>query len=407
MRRALAVLALFVVVGSAGCGGNFALPTENRNRVIPGDKSYVRSATWKVRDGIRDVLLTQGTGTQLFALYNHGGMGTAPRGEVLAYARLKPDTKADVVEEPPLTGIDFNGLFNPAALCAGGDGLGNPANRIFILDQGDTLLARVNPETHIYGDSTGLIRPDTSLIGKWRPPNVSNLGLYWHVREYGLLGGDTISTFTDTSMAFVNGVAADAQGRVYVSGPYLAFVPDILVPNLTTRTVLWRVNRYVRGPVAPGVHDPYMPGCNWHKDATFVVLDGSGTGTVQDPRGIFWGPFGPSLYVADFGKNWIQRMHDEEPVGDLKIEQADGLSLFGPLDVTADLQGFIYFADTGNQRVLRFNAAGEYVQIVNVAADKDPNGQPLLSPVTVAADDSLVFVGDAGLHELIRYKRLQ
>src|SRR5690349_22622223 len=36
------------------------------------------------------------------------------------------------------------------------------------------------------------------------------------VREFGLLGGDTMTTFTDTTMAFVHGIAADADGAVYV-----------------------------------------------------------------------------------------------------------------------------------------------------------------------------------------------
>jgi hypothetical protein len=396
MRRVFAILALLVLAGGfAGCGGNFKLPTESRDRLIPSDKSYQMVATWTGMHGIRDILLTQGMGTQLFLLFNHGGAGTAPRGEVLAYARLKPSGP-----QAPLPGIVFRELFNPTALCAGGDGGGGASNRVFVLDEGDTLLARTNPGTHIYGDTTGT---ETIWRGKWRSPNLSDLGLYWRVREYGLLGGDTISTFTDTSMAFVHGIAADAQGRVYVAGPLLAFVRDILNPTITTRTFLWRVNRYVRGPKYPGIYDGYMPGCNWHKDTSFVVLDGSGTGTVQDPRGIFWGSFGPSLYVADFGKNWVQRMQDEIPVADFKIEQAAGMSLYGPLDVTADVKGFIYAVDTGNQRVLRFDGSGEYVQTVNV--EKDAYGQLLVSPVTVAADDSLVFVGDAGLSEVIRYKR--
>jgi hypothetical protein len=401
MRRAFAVLALLVVAGGfAGCGGNFKMPTENRSRTIPSDKSYQMMATWTGMDGIRDILLTQGMGSQLFLLFNHGGTGTASRGEIQAYARLKPSGP-----QTPLPDIAFRGLFNPAALCAGGDGGGSVGNRIFVLDQGDTLLARVNPKTHIYGDSTGLIPPDVSLVGKWRPSNVSDLGLYWRVREYGLLGGDTISTFTDTSMAFVQGIAADAQGRVYLSGPLLSFVPDVLVPNVTTRSFVWRVNRYVRGPKSPGVYDGYMPGCNWHKDATFVVMDGTGTGTVQDPRALYWGSAGPSLYVVDFGKNWVQRMLDEVPVADLKIGEAEGLSLYGPVDVTADLLGFIYVADTGNQRVLRFDNSrqGAYVQTVNV--ENNDYGQQLLSPVAVAADDWFVFVGDAGLSQVVRYKR--
>jgi hypothetical protein len=396
MRRGLAILAAAVLaLALAGCGGKFALPTEQRAPQIPPKSSYQMMATWTGMDGIRDILLTQGTGTQLLMLFNHGGAGTAPRGEVLAYARLKPSGPQD-----PIGGIGFNGLFNPAALCAGGDGGAGTMNRIYVMDQGDTLLARVNPITHVYGDTTG---EATVLRGKWHSPNVSDLSLYWRVREYGLLGGDTISSFTDTSMAFVSGVAADSRGRIYVSGPKLEFVHDVLAPTLTTRTFLWRVNRYVRGPKYPGIHDPYMPGCNWHKDTTFVVLDGSGIGTVEDPRGLYWGSYGPALLVADFGKNWVQQLQEEVPVTGFKIDQGDGLALIGPTDVAADLQGFIYLTDTGNQRVLRFDALGEYVQTVNV--ENDALGRPLLSPITVAANDSLVFVGDAGLAEVVRYQR--
>jgi hypothetical protein len=398
MRRSLAVLALFVVAGGfSGCGGNFKLPTENRNKTIPSDKSYQMVATWTGMEGIRDILLTQGAGTQLFMLFNHGGTGTASRGEVLAYARLKPTGP-----QSPLPGIAFQGLFNPIALCVGGDGASRPANRIFVLDQGDTTLARANPLTHIYGDKTGI---GTPAMGKWLLNDVSDFGLYCRVREYGLLGGDTVSTFIDTTMAIVNGVAADAQGRVYVSGAQIVFVRDAVNPSLRERTLLWRVNRYLRGPRRPGVYDYFMPGSNWHLDTTWVVGDGSGSGTVQDPRGIFWGAAGGgAVYTADFGKNWGQKLSDAtSSTGLPSLDQADGLSFFGPLDVTADLQGFVYVVDTGNQRVLRYDGNGGFIQTVNV--EQDAFGQPLLSPVTGAADDSLVFVGDAGRAEVIRYKR--
>jgi hypothetical protein len=398
MRRALAILALAGLGGAlAGCGGQFAMPTENRNKQIPSDKSYQMLATWSGMDGIRDILLTQGIGTQLFLLFNHGGVGTTSRGEVLSYARSKPTGP-----QTPIPGIEFPGLFNPAALCGGGDGAGRTGNRVFVLDQGDTLLARVNPLTHIYGDTTGIT---TTLENKWRLGNVSDFGLYCRVREYGLLGGDTLSTFMDTTLAFVNGIAADDLGRVYVSGASIQYVPDALNPNLRTRAFLWQVNRYVRGPRYPGVYDYFMPGSNWHRDTTWVVGDGSGVGTVQDPRGIHWGALGGGvLYTADFGKNWVQKLSATLPsYGYFEIDQAQSLSLLGPSDVSADLQGFLYIADTGNQRVLRFNDAGEFVQIVNV--ESDAFARPLLQPVTVAADDSLVFVGDAALSEVIRYKR--
>ena len=394
MRRGLAILALAALAaGLAGCGGNLALPTENRNRVIPSDKSYQMQATWTSMAGIRDILLTQGGGTQLFLLFNHGGSGTATRGEVLSYARLKPSGP-----QAPIPGIEFRTLFNPVALCAGGDGSGSAANRIFILDQGDTTLARVNPNTHVYGDTTGLGL--LTVQGKWRLNNVSDLGLYCRVREFGLVGGDTLSTFVDTTLAMVNGIAADALGRVYVSGAAIVYVRDALNPNLRTRAFLWEIHRYLRGP-----GDYFMPGSAWHLDQTWLVGDGSGLGTLQDPRGIFWGASGGgALYAADFGKNWVQKLSDlTSSTGYFSIDQALGLSLLRPLDVVADPQGFVYLVDAGNQRVLRFDGAGGYVQTVNV--ETDAFGRQLLSPTAVAADDSLVFVGDGGLSEVIRYKR--
>lgn len=400
MRRALALLALVALAGAiAGCGGRFALPTENRLRTIPGDGSYQMVATWTSMDGIRDILLTQGAGTQLFLLFNHGGAGTAPRGEVLSYARLKATG-----DQTPIAGIAFATLFNPGALCAGGDGAGGAGNRVFVLDQGDSTLARVNPLTHIYGDTTGIA---SARVGKWRLGDVSDYSTTWRVREYGLVGGDTISTFTDTTLAFVYGVAADAQGRVYVSGPAIVWVQDE-VTRAYTRAFFWRVSRYARGQRYPGVYDYNMPGAaHWHLDTTWVLREGSGVGRVQDPRGIYWSASGGgAFYTADYGKNWVQKLSDvTSNTGYFAIDMGDNLSLLGPQDVTTDQQGFIFVADVGNQRVLRYDAGGAYVQTVNV--ENDAFGRQLLSPITVAADDSLVFVGDAATSTVIRYKRRQ
>jgi hypothetical protein len=390
MRRALVWLALAVLAGGfAGCGGNFTLPTESKGRLIPSDKSYQMQATWTGMDGVRDILLTQGTGTQLFLLFNQGGVGTAPRGQVFSYARLKPGGPQN-----PIPGIEFPTVFNPVALCAGGDGVGSTSNRIFVLDQGDTCLARANPATG-----------SCDTTGGWTY-KITDLSLYWRVREYGLLGGDTISSFTDTSMAFVNGVAADAQGRVYVAGMAIVYVADIQDPRILTRTFLWRIHRYLRGPKYPGIPDPSMPGSDWHRDTSWVVQNGSGIGTVQDPRGIYWGSYGGGgLYAADYGKNWVQRLDDLlSSTGSLQIDgSTTSLPFSGPLDVVGDPQGFVYVADEGNRRVLRYDASGTYVQRVDI--ELDAYGRELLSPVTVAADDSLVFVGDVGLAEVIRYKR--
>jgi hypothetical protein len=405
MRRALALLSLLVLAalaaGLAGCGGRFALPNEVRNISNATDSSYKMQAIWTGMTDIRDILLTQGSGTQLFLLFNHDPdhlrTGTDPRGEVLAYARMKPDGP-----QPPIPGIVFSGLFNPVALCSGGDGASSAANRIFILDEGDTTLARVNPETHIYGDTTGL---STTLRGKWGINDVSDVSLYWHVREYGLLG-QPYSTFSDTTMAWVNGVAADDQGRVYVSGIVIVWVRDIQNPSKIGRYFQWRINRYLRG--AGTSRDTVGMVGPWHHDMTWMVEEGSGTGYSADPRGLFWGPAGGgALYSAENGKNWVQKLSDQLPsTGLFSIDgktTPDPQGLTGPVDVSADLSGFIYIADAGNQRVLRYDGSGSFVQVVNV--DVVAAGSRLQNPITVAADDSLVFVGDPQLSEVLRYKR--
>jgi hypothetical protein len=377
MRRRLAVAAPLTAVAFllAGCGTPFKLPTETRQgRLLPSDNSYQMVATWTGMDGIADILLTQGPGSQLFMLFNHPGVGTAPRGAVYAYA-----LKARPPVPSPLPGIEFRSLFVPAALCAG-------AGKVFVLDEGDTTLAR-DPVTG----------------------RVSDLSTYWRVREFGLLGGDTVSTFTDTSLAFVRGIAADDLGRVYVSGTAIIFIPDPQDARIRTRAFQFRIYRYRKvtpGSVPP---DPYMPGTDrWVRDQNFIVEEGSGLGSLMDPRGLYWAGAGvtggPALFAADFGKNWVQKLSDAvSSLGIFKIDVAQDTSLNGPQDVAADLKGFLYLADTGNQRVLRCDSDGEFEQRVNV--EPDANGLALREPVAVAADDSLVYVGDRAAGRVIRYQR--
>ncbi len=127
---------------------------------------------------------------------------------------------------------------------------------------------------------------------------------------------------------------------------------------------------------------------------------------MVDARGLFWGPAAEeALYVADFNKNWVQKVSVEgQSIGFYQVDGTEsGASFSGPIDVTADLLDFVYVADTGNRRVLRYEGTGLYVQDVNI--EPDAFGSELMDPVAVAANDSLVFVGDAGLGRLVRYKR--
>jgi len=269
-----------------------------------------------------------------------------------------------------------------------------------VLDAGDSCLARTDPA------APGVCDPGYQAQGR----RITNLAATWRVREYGLLGGDTISTFTDTTMADVAGIAADDQGRVYVAGSAIIYVPDPNDDRIRTRRLLYRIYRYLRGPRYPGVipvpRDPFMPGANWHRDTTFVVEEGSGLGTLVDPRGLYWSSAGgAALYAADFGKNWVQKLDPSQSSAGFYFLDGgrSGEAFNGPTDVVVDLQGFLYLCDTGNRRVVRYAADQEYVQTVNV--EPDAQGQDLMNPIAVAADDSLVYVADGDLAKVIRYQR--
>lgn len=372
----LALIAFACALIATGCGGKFDLPTERRVvQSVPSDKSYQMLETWRGMNGIQDLLITQGKGSQLFLLFNNGGAGVSTRGNVRSYAFARPNPSSP----PTDLGYSFSGLFNPMALAAGGDGVSLPLNRVFVLDQGDTCLAKFNP--------------DSARCG-FIP--IRQIQYFWHVYEYGLTGGAPRSSFTDTSMAFVTGIAADAAGNVYVGGTAVVLLPD-QDPRLLQRVFQYRIYKYHRDAAHPGA---------WVRDASYLVADGQGVGFVKDPHGMAWTDAGaPGLYVADTGNNSGEKLDDHtSSTGFFRdATDASGGPLVAPVDIAADFAGFSYVADPGDNRVLRFDPYGTYVQRVDV--EPDESGNALRNPVAVAADDSLVYIADRTLAEVIRYRR--
>ena len=395
MRRALALLLLAVLAAiPASCGGRFELPTERRNEAVPTDQSYAMLATWKGMDGVQDLIITQGQGNQLFALFNRGGIAdyTVPRGEV----RLYPLSRPQPIGAPYFE--NMRTLFNPVAIAAG-----SAPQRLFVLDQGDSCQAKFDARrnscapdedtTHATG------HPFRNLVFEYRAT--------WRVREYGLGGGDTVSTFTDTTFAKPYGIAADDQGRVYVAGLVVVLDTNQVDQRIRTRKQVSRVYRYKRGLRYPDVYDVNMPGTSsWHRDTTWLVFDGTGSSSVSDPRGIQWSPRGGSpLFVADRGNNQVKGVSSSElQVSLVRVDgSVTGATFNHPEAVAADRADHFYVVDRENRRVLRFTVSGEFVQRV----DTEPNADdlPLLDPTGIAVDDSLAYIADRGRAQIIRYKR--
>ncbi len=391
MRRLLLIAILAAATLAPGCGGTYKLPTETRVKTPPpSDKSYEMVRTWRSMDGIVDVLLIPPPGLELFFLFNHGGSGgpAIPRGEVKRYAF----TQQIVIGSPAFAPLQT--LFNPVALCAA-------QSSMFVLDEGDSCMAKFDP-------NRGTCQPDTARHGQ--QSIIFDYTATWRVREYPLIGGDTLSTFTDTTFAYVNGVAADNLGNVYVSGIVVALDTLSTDQRIRTRKFISRVYRYARGPKPPGVDDINMPGANWHRDTTWVIRDGSGTSSVVDPRGIDWTPLaGGAVFVADRGNNKAKLISTSAVnYGITSMDGSEtptGTSFSGPQGVAVDNGGFLYVVDRLNQRVLRYDVSGAYIQQVNVELNADTPPVGLLDPVAVGVFDSLAIVADPGRAEVIHYVR--
>jgi hypothetical protein len=233
--------------------------------------------------------------------------------------------------------------------------------------------------------------------------DITDLAHYWKVVEYDLLGAQK-SSFTDTLMAFVSGVAADNQGNVYVSGLALIFLPTN-DPRLTERTFEYRVWRYQRG--ARGATIPTGTGTAIR---TSRSARAPASATAIDPRGIDWNEVvGPALFVADLGNFRGEKIRDgNTTLPDSRYYHTidfDGApDLTEPLDITSDQGGFFYIADATGAQVLRYDDAGPgYVQRVERRAEREPASAAASGDV--AADKDYVYVGDTGRAEIIRYKR--
>jgi hypothetical protein len=191
---------------------------------------------------------------------------------------------------------------------------------------------------------------------------------------------------------------------VYVS--CLAVFLDSLQTNksIRTRKFVSRIYRYVRGQKYPGIADVNMPGtASWYRDSTWKILDGSGSSSISDARGIFIARQGVDpLFVADRGNNAAKSISTQvDDVPFLKVDGAEtGASFNHPEAIAADLSGFFYVVDRDNKRVLRYSSSpAAFVQRV------DANGPPLADPIGIAVDDSLAYIGDRGSGQIIFYKR--
>ncbi|MFQ5380065.1 MAG: flippase activity-associated protein Agl23 [Dehalococcoidia bacterium] len=133
----------------------------------------------------------------------------------------------------------------------------------------------------------------------------------------------------------------------------------------------------------------------------FIALVDVGEGdpghAVTDPWGVGVGPSGEVIVADTFGYRLRVFSADLTPIVAFgqapDVEREPGpFDLYGPRDVAFDTQGNMWVTDTGNDRIVVYTPAGEFVRTVGVSGSGP--GQ-LDEPVGIAMDGSgTVFVAD-------------
>lgn len=183
------------------------------------------------------------------------------------------------------------------------------------------------------------------------------------IKRYYFLGGPPVHTFRDPDWLELSGIAADEHLNLYVSD--------------AARDAIYKYDET--------------------GELIRLIADlGSGRGYVDAPTGLAYRE--KTLWVADTGKNWVQRLlpdstntaFEGQPIG-VEIELAE------PVDVAADPAGEnVFVAEAGNDRVFRFQATGGFQDTVYAPTKSDVQVEPPLNtPRYVAADENLVFLPDA------------
>jgi uncharacterized protein (TIGR03663 family) len=238
--------------------------------------------------------------------------------------------------------------------------------------------------------------------------------MWWPMQDYFGLTWERISN------ALRSPEMRSALWDIWYNRDYQAYI-DITGRRLTLDN--WynadRMRLYVRKDAAALVWDynmrppeiSFLPGEDPYADgmqelhAVQVVGDepGSRPGQFRRPRDIALALDG-SIYVADTENHRIQHLGTAGEVldywgvyGQATIdENVPGLVFDGPWGLAVGTNGYVYVADTWNNRVQRFTADGEFINEVGLGGLASPEDN-MWGPRDIAIDNQgRVFVADTG-----------
>ncbi len=303
----LAMMAWLALLAASGCGWERDLPPQPDVVIdIPEPGTYNLRAVWDLEQP-GDVVIS---GSFVYAITGSSHVG------VYFADRYAP--------EPLPIAREYEGLLAPAALAVAKAG----STFVVVADSGDMRCK-------VY---------------------------YW-------LGGEPLSSFTDSTWTRFGGIAADDRLRIFV---------------------------------ADAERDTIAAYDRWGHPLGLVASKGSGSGYVQSPHGLDWA--GGVLGVADTGKRWVQRLDPDSANTPVVVEPIgpDEDWFDSPVDVALeDDAGHIYVVDASRRFVLKFETlTGAFVDTV-ASPSKTALDVPMVRPLYVCANDTLVFVSEPDLNRIL------
>ncbi|MEA3407041.1 MAG: TIGR03663 family protein [Chloroflexota bacterium] len=126
--------------------------------------------------------------------------------------------------------------------------------------------------------------------------------------------------------------------------------------------------------------------------------EGNQSGQFKEPWGVTVGPEG-DIYIADTWNHRIQVFDVRGQLkrvwgtfGEVKDPMGSGDLLYGPRDLVVDAEGNLYVTDTGNKRVIKYDAEGNMIKAVGGAGSEEGQMQ---EPVGLAlSPEGDLYVAD-------------
>jgi DNA-binding beta-propeller fold protein YncE len=353
------------VLATAGCGQEFKLPPTPPPEMMPDAGRYHYEKSWTLA-APTDLAVR---GSYLYVITQNRGPGAdTVKAQIEVFLTNRPDPT------PPPPGFvrPFTGLEDPTRICV----VKGDSTFILIADRHEVMgTDTTSVVDHI--DSTevdGHVVYDTTFVTEEVVKSRS-----WSVKRFHFTGGPPLRSFPLSGWEEVNGLAADEDLNVYVTDA----VRDVVAK-------FDREGRFLKN----------------------LSGRGNGEGWINQARGLDWN--GEELLVADTGDDRvvfldrnavaIATRHPVPPVGTAVGPYSPRV----PEDISGDrARSFLYIADTGRNRVLKYRLTGEFVDSVYSEKMSFPPpaelAEPILAPRFVAVEDPLVFVSDPVHDRLVAF----